>query len=690
MCVRRLVSKFVLASTFLVTAVSAETETNGEDVDRKEYTIELFSNDPPNDWARIARELVQNDLVEVETKPYDSLGPCATVLEELGFRSTDIKLGCSSDVERLISDLTDGTISGVEVPEGQVAYPVLPIRSIGAVNVYDTKNAVEVLRCQNIKSPWGVLANTVCRPEREPTGFVELRGFEVRASIPDTNEGREVIESFRRFNSLIGRNDIDVIDSDETQPYGSINSVDGSKWLESCLANRPSYSEFLGISKMPTCKCTDDCPEIILFDRTPALHPAIAHKVDASVDLSQAPLQCDSVDKFNPQEHHASHLAGILVSQDVPEHFSGISPMSTLTWRNSSMGTAFLDIRKISNINKVIKDFSTHGVMKVILFTTSWNYDEKDRARLQQGGNFRLANPKYVETIINGPHLWVVAAGNGDEEKKLGFNISTQFEQSPVNIGDQRNVLVVAACEDCNSRAATLTDYSNFSSSGLVHVAAHGGLIAAPATASEYALSSGTSQAAAIVAGLASSINCAWPEYNWTPRGMKVRLQSAVFPPFDESLRSGLSAGVVDASKALLDPERHYVAVRGKLARPANLLEWCVDKVRPESPFVADQDADGGPVKPSLLRHLVASDTPRGERQYFIFHEPDIAARQSAGQVLRTGPGVIDEGKLLRVTFSDGNEPRTQVLSAEDIEFVLTPPGLERSAKIEVNPSACN
>ncbi|WP_171233032.1 S8/S53 family peptidase [Ruegeria sp. HKCCA4812] len=688
MHVRRVVLSSLFGAFVYPTVEWAQADSPISSERGKEYAIEVFSNDPPNDWARIARTLIQNDLVKIKTKPISNQGPCNTAIKELGFRSTEIRLGCSIEIERLISDLSSGRLAAVDIPKGHVAYPDLPIQSIGAVQVYDKSNSLETFRCTRVKTPWGLLATSHCTSTTEPTGYIELNGFEISASVPDTEESRQIVKSLRRFNPVIGRNEIEVFELDEVQSYGGLDSLDGESWLDSCLIEKPSYSKFLGLEEMPTCDCRDNCSKIVLFDRAPAMHPAIAHKVDESYQHGQPNLQCLSVGEIENDIHHASHLAGILISRNDPEYFTGVSPSSHLIWKDAKSGKPFIDIRKVAATNRAIRDFSVYAKMKVVLFASSWKYDDDDeKEKLKQDSNFRLNNPPYVQTIRWGNNIWVVAAGNNSNG---GINISAQSDRSPANIGDRKNILVVAACENCGSRNAKLSNYSNFSDDGLVHVAAYGGKIPAPATETEYGIAQGTSQASALVAGLISSMSCVWPNYHWTPRESKVRIQAAVFPPINEGLRNGLATGVVDAKKALLDPTSHHVAVRGKRVRPAKLLQWCVDKISPESPLIEGQDADGGAVTPRLLRHFVGYDTTDGDREYFLFHEPSSQELQSFGTVRRTGPGVIGSDPLVKVTFSDGKEPSVMVLKANEIEFILTPPRLEDSAKIETDTSACN
>ncbi|WSG98784.1 S8 family serine peptidase (plasmid) [Rhizobium johnstonii] len=374
------------------------------------------------------------------------------------------------------------------------------------------------------------------------------------------------------------------------------------------------------------------------------------------------------------------------MSHGGPNISVGLAPWAKITWKDATTNLPFANIVRVPETNRAIRNFSNPGKMKIVLFATGWKYSNpEDIQELKENEFFRLTTPQYVPSIIHGPHLWVVAAGG----KVSGVDINKQFDESPMNIGDQKNVLVVAACRNCASSSATLTDYSNFSTEGLVHIAAYGEPFPAPATSTEYALASGTSQASALVAGLAAAMACQWPDSYQTPRELKIRLQTAVFPPLDERLRKGVTGGVVDAKKALLNPTQHHVAAHGNRARAASSLEWCTEALRPESLWLAGADAPGGPVKPLLLRHIVASKI-NDDRAFFLFHESDSPEEQAAGTVKRTGPGRFPEDSpLVRVTYADQKDPGIEVLRASEIDFILTPTLAVESAETFVSAAAC-
>lgn len=675
------------ATLFLCLLSSALLASAEERSTSARYAIELLSHDPPNDWARIARQLLERRMVEVRVEPIisPSRGPCDTVLNRLGFRSTKIKLGCSSEVEQLIADLAAGELGDADVPPGYVAFPDLPVRSTGVIQTYDKRLDYERTTCENIKILNGIFVTEVCRAAPGPVGYVEIQAYNVVAAIPDSAENDDFMRSLRRFNSTLYRNDIEVYRLDQAQEYGDKKSGDPSKWFEECPATMPGYGTLLGLPDGPPCRCNGSCTKIILFDGEPAPHPAIAENVGLAPAASDI-QQCKAAPLYIPDKHHATNLSGILVSHGGPKISAGLAPWAKITWKDATTEMPFANIVRVPETNRAIREFSIPGKMKIVLFATGWKYSRpEDVQELKENEFFRLTTPQYVTSIIHGPHLWVVAAGG----KVSGVDINKQFDESPMNIGDQKNVLVVAACRNCASSSATLTDYSNFSTVGLVHIAAYGEPFPAPATSTEYAIASGTSQASALVAGLAAAITCQWPDSYRTPRELKVRLQTAVYPPLDETLRKGLTGGVVDAKKALLDPAHHHVAAHGKRARPASRLEWCTNTLRPESLSVAGNDASGGPVKPLLLRHIVASKI-NDDRAFFLFHESDSPEEQAAGTVKRTGPGRFPEDSpLVRVTYADRKDPGIEVLRASEIDFILTPTQAIDSAENLVSAAAC-
>lgn len=660
------------------------------------YVVEFISRDPANDWARIARQLVDRGLADIKTERIisQSRGPCDTVLEVLGFLKTDVKLRCSIGIQELIADLAHGKYPGGHpVPPGMVAFPDLPIQSSGLTQNYDRRFADERLRCEDVQAKWAPFATSNCDTGRkDPLGFVELHTYEMFVVVPYTRENDHFIRSLERFNEDLRRNDIEVFRVHEPAKYSLPNGNNPVSWIKNCTVDgptgpRPAYATLLGLSSMPECKCGQNCPKIILFDQAPAAHPDIVAKVKGQSDLEPSTVPACNLVGFKREEHHGTHLAGILVSRASPDSFDGLAPWAKLIHTDSRTGLPFLKLSDKRSTYRAIGEFSRYGRMKIVLFAHGWPYDDaKWLEKLAQKPMLRMTTPKYVSHIIHGNNLWVVAAGNDT------MNVTKQFPQSPMNIGDMKNILVVAACRDCQSRKAKLEDYSNFSEHGFVHVAAFGGTrlsgeVPATATEAAYALAAGTSQAAALVAGLASAMTCQYPDQYVIARDMKVRIQSAVFPPLDEHLAKGIASGVIDAKKALMDPTVHFVAAHNKRPRRAKRLQWCTHTFRPVDPDLGSL-ARGGEVRADHIRHMVSFKTEDSEKAWYFFYEDTEPEKGEIGIVNRTGPGLFEDNlPIVRVTYED-NE--VEVLKAEDIDFILTPPrfGVDTAA-VGVSASAC-
>lgn len=663
---------------------------------RAAYVVEFLSRDPANDWARIARQLVERGLANIKVREIRSpkLGPCHTVLDYLGFLKTDVRLGCSIGVQELLADLARGKYPGGKpVPPGLVAFPDLPIQSSGLTQNFDKRFSDERLRCEDVRKKWEPFAKSNCDNQRkDPLGFVELHTYEMFVVVPNTVENDKFIRSLERFNRDLQRNDIEVFRVHEPARYSLPNGNNPVSWIKDCALNspvgpRPAYATLLGLSSMPECNCGQNCPKIILFDQAPAAHPDIASKVKGDADSVATPVPACNLVQFKREKHHGTHLAGILVSRVSPDSFEGLAPWAKLIHTDSITGLPFLELNDRRSTNKAIREFSRHGRMKIVLFAHGWPYDDtKWLEKLSQNPMLRITTPPYVSNIIHGNNLWVVAAGND------AMNVTKQFPQSPMNIGDMKNILVVAACRDCQSRKATLEDYSNYSEHGFVHVAAFGGTrqsgeVPAPATEAAYALAAGTSQAAALVAGLAGAMTCQYPEQYVVARDMKVRIQSAVFPPLDKHLVKGIATGVIDAEKALMDPTVHFVAAHNGRPRRAKSLEWCTDTFRPIDPDLGDLAA-GGEVRADNIRHMVSFKTASNEKAWYFFHEDIKPEKEEIGIVNRTGPGLFENNpRIVRVTY-ENNE--VEVLKSEDIDFILTPPrfGVDTAA-VRVSASAC-
>lgn len=116
-----------------------------------------------------------------------------------------------------------------------------------------------------------------------------------------------------------------------------------SGWYRQCRSPegvqppKPPYVTLLGASANLSCvkSCAEGgnrCPEIVLLDKEINPHPDIAGALGLPAS-SVATELCPDV-AFDITKHHATHLAGIMVSADRAVSFPGLAPAATLVNQN--------------------------------------------------------------------------------------------------------------------------------------------------------------------------------------------------------------------------------------------------------------------------------------------------------------------------------------------------------------------
>jgi hypothetical protein len=643
------------------------------------YRIEFLGNDPPNDWARLATALVERNLAPIKTADINpKVGPCGTMLELLGFRAA--KLGCAPSIDALLTRMNskppESKGSRTTAPT-QFVYPDLPIEETTYSLSFDRNFVAEKDRYGRVLSSRKTF--TVDELTTGTQTQAVFRGFRTVLSVPDTPENDEFLRSLQRYDDVIGRLSVRAIRLNGQPALKLPNSVSTpGGWFNACRQHisatkpKPHYARLLGLASMPACAmtCTEgNCPEVVLVDGKAAPHPDIRtsfqEELEASAATSNASSQpddlCPVVD-FSKSEHHGTHLAGIIVSASRPDSFVGLSPAARLDSR------AF-DKMSEADLGQVIAD-KAYGPPRLFVFASS--FTRPDAAPLANR-DLRLRRPFFIEDILNGEKFWVVAAGNGPPV----IDLMPNSPLSPMNVGDFKNVLVVTACESCYGRDAKIADWANYSTAGLVAVAAPGGTdadrIPSTATESAYAVAYGTSQAAAVVGGLASAMMTCFPNRYRNARDLKIRLQSAVRPPTNEDVARKIATGVVDADKALKDPEVHHVGVKSQPPKRVKELQWCRDRIDLIDP-VSRQPLSGGAIDPRLITYMVRDEIPEVGSAWYVFYEPAANTRHRA-IVKRQGPGLLTGAQpLLRVKY-EGDTQSSDPISIDNLEFVL--PGFE-------------
>ena len=424
-----------------------------------------------------------------------------------------------------------------------------------------------------------------------------------------------------------------------------------------------------------------ECPDVILVDTTVWRHPEILGYLDADPEpcpatpaLPAAPSNDPTcrIQPFDKKLHHGTHLAGIVSSAANNVGISGVAPgtrVATLCWPSNTLALIeFMDRRQ-----------AEPGQPPIYLFASSFKVSPpptRDDDRLLAGRNALGAS------IVRRRDLWIVAAGNGQSEGPAPHyeEVSRRSVDSPANLGDQENVLVVTACRDCYDDNAALVDTANRAARDqpMVHVAAPGVEIPSTVTPTEYGRADGTSQAAALVAGVAAAMKACYPDAYLQPHVLKTRLQTTARPfpmsPDNQPRDDGVGTGIVDIDAALLDPKRDWIRRDGGGWEAVRVKRW-------NGSFEMD------PVPARSFRMIdihrlkqMATGTWLAFSRY-----PFDRDNEHRGEVVRFGPGRLaraagtpdaDPGVLLELC--DGQ--KVKVAALNDL-LLSTPLGLRDSAQ---------
>jgi hypothetical protein len=254
-----------------------------------------------------------------------------------------------------------------------------------------------------------------------------------------------------------------------------------------------------------------------------------------------------------------------------------------------------------------------------------------------------------------------------------------------MNLGDRGSVLVVTACENCYSKDSRIASWANFSgpkSGGLVNIAAPGGSadekIPGPVTEKAYGLANGTSQAAALVGGLAAAMMSCYPDTYHSAKLLKTRILATARPPLSSDVAQKVATGIVDAKRAMLDPSVHWVTRKSTNGAQEQYkdLKWCTQNVTlndPDSDITLSVDV-------RKIRALVR-DTTAETSAWFVAYQKETGGGQTTIRFasLATPPDKLNP--LLYFRTSPPPAP-VQPLPLEDFQDLLV--GLSPKATSEV------
>jgi hypothetical protein len=359
------------------------------------------------------------------------------------------------------------------------------------------------------------------------------------------------------------------------------------------------------------------------------LHPDIAQaiKTGGNISLGRKEIvennrQIIELSIFNENDH-GTYMAGIIASQNNDYGLIGLHPGARIT----ALDWTELQKNHLKLANK-IEERSTAPGLQIYVFASSWPWspavEEDDRIN---------SDPISKKLKYLAP-LWITAAGEDDDGPK---DISTCFLKGPMSLGLLKNVIVVTAYKlDAQKNPRLLRD-SNYSTRGLVHIAAPGKNIPSTVSVSKYALAEGSSPATAFVAGVASAMVSKWDYYATADR-VKFRIQLTARPSLLGEDAKKVVAGVLDPKVALLDPNRTWLRNNDGDYFEAILNYWCGSTFQVVNPATGNVFNDGTIPFDQVYRLYKDRNTDN----WFVFTSvKDDDGNTLPGELRRIGPGTL-------------------------------------------------
>jgi len=366
--------------------------------------------------------------------------------------------------------------------------------------------------------------------------------------------------------------------------------------------------------------------------------------------------QCVAGD-FDPRRDHGMMMATIIGSAKNNVGFSGVSPairFRPFEWQNNEN-----DLQQFirDNLTQTPPIFVFAG--KFLPFAVpdaSTPFAAKATEKIwahQDDGSYgpglatdesRFQKPLNKEIQGAGGALFVVAAGQNQSD---GSSIDETVDLSPQNLGDQSNVLVVGACQDCTDSSASMWPRSNFSKS-MVQVLAPGST-EIPTYLVDGKIGEtigGTSASSAFVAGLAARMKGCFPGDYYVPKYLKQRIVVTSRPIMDKETIQRVAGGVIDPSVAMLDPAKDWLATIDGSVRSVTFSHWCDIGIRLDP----DRDTEQYAQTRRTLR------LTRADGDQFVASTSPSAGEQT-GMVARFGPGVLQPSLDIAAVIDQDGHP---------------------------------
>lgn len=422
-------------------------------------------------------------------------------------------------------------------------------------------------------------------------------------------------------------------------------------------AEQGTIASYLGIEETShnanACENQDVCPDVFLFDKPVQEHHNLGFDVIGYKDSSprRTNAKAQIIVGYNDDDRGTA-LAGIIGARRGESGVIGVNPTAHIFSTNWDYYRSGKTQRKelTDTLAERFVQHTNHSA--IIVFPTDWAADSGSSldpcSQRQHGdilGNFLVS----ITTPL------IVAAAGDVEKGGAGADIGRSYKMAPENMGDCENVIVVTACLECTSSAPKIPAWANFSTSGLVHIAAYGDPVLSTGSGDRLTiLPASTSQSAAFVAGVASAMVSRWPKaYKDLAWQVKFRLQVSSTPMLTGTDALKIAAGVLNAELAFQNPDLDYLSAvtptnnedQNKKDYPTEIQGWCVDQIEISNDRGAPKEiipvGDIARIYCSQINHCT------------IYHAENQQRR--AGRVFRSGPGELI-GHILAVGNGQSEE----------------------------------
>lgn len=560
-------------------------------------------------------------------------------------------------------------------PGEEITVPAgILIRPYSFSRLYKNENPESRERQKFEARAWNVLGINVVNNER---ALISFEGYEIRLSVPNNFPYESIRAQLASPNVYLS-----LVPPELSPPTVHSAAISPSEHLALCRGSAKdtgegAYSSYFKppssmlSGELPQCarKCVGPiCSQIIMIDSALHVNNDIRSAVKWPVPLTEAanndaPL-CLETD-FKTQQHHATHLAGIMVSQENGYGFVGVSPGADLY----SYDYFQLSDDQLADLIDEKMAEADYPKRKVFLFASNFRpyppgVVDQQTYRLINA-NDRFNTKLAAKRIKDLAPLWISAVGQPSEDSpmKHPIEITRETALSPMNLGELPNVIIVTACENCRDNNAAISKNSNYSiNQRLVHVAAPGLDVPGWANETQIAVAKGgSSQASAFVAGVAASmINC-YDDYYSDASAVRQRIMLSSRANLDEEDMKKVRSGTIDMNTALLDPTKNWIKVVGESSiKEFSPENWCVPAVSLANPYTRELAENGFFDTRSIRAISVYSRDGDDKEKRWV-----ITASQDKDDVRRSMPGSWNpDGKLLKVTGGDK-------LSLNQIEYLL-------------------